>query len=455
MSALLRNSLFLMLSAALTAAIGFAFWGVVAHLYPADRIGLATSLLSALSLISYLALFGFNSTLIRFPAAQDARNTQITVALLGVTVTGALIGAAYLLGLGLISPALEFIRADPLEALAFVAFCVLASVNLLTDAVFIGARVPQYNTLVDGVIQSLGKLAMPVFLVGLGAAGIVTATGIGYLVAVLASLYFMHRKLGFRFDLRAKATRLRESARYSISSYASSLLNLLPLLVLPTVALRTLGPTQAAYYYMAFQIATLLSATSYAIGQSLFSEGAHDPENFRPLLRRSAKIMALVAVPGGAAVAALGKPVLEIFGAGYAANARQLLVVLSLGSVTVAFNAWAANALRIVNRMRSLVVSDIVFTGTVLGLATGLGSRGLIWFGYAWVAGNLAAGSVAAARIPRRTPAHRRTRKRTPRDGLMLETPLGRLDAEPGGMPEQGEAGPHAEPSGGVELGPA
>lgn len=404
-SVLLRNSLFLMLSAALTAAIGFVFWGLVAHLYPASRIGLATSLLSAISLISYLSLFGFNSTLIRFPASGRARNGQISIALVSVAGTGLLIGTAYLLGINLISPQLQFVRQSPFAALAFVAFCALAAVNLLTDSVFIGERMPQYNALVDGIIQSLAKLMMPVFLVTLGTVGIVTATGVGYLVAVVASIYFMYRKLGFRFAFRIKGTRLKESARYSVTSYVSTLLNLLPLLALPTIVLRTLGSEQSAYYFMAFQIATLLSAASYAISQSLFSEGAHDPGNVSALLRRSARIMALIVVPGAVALAVLGKPVLSIFGAGYAQHAQGLLVVLSLGSVAVAFNSWTASALRIVNRMRSLVVSDVVLTATVLGLATGLGSRGLLWVGYAWVAGNLLSGLVAAARIPRHPDA--------------------------------------------------
>jgi O-antigen/teichoic acid export membrane protein len=532
-SFLLRNSLFLMLSAALTAAIGFVFWGLVAHLYPASRIGLATSLLSAISLISYLSLFGFNSTLIRFPAAGRARNGQISIALVSVAGTGLLIGTAYLLGIDLISPQLQFVRQSPFAAFAFVAFCALAAVNLLTDSVFIGERMPQYNALVDGIIQSLAKLMMPVFLVTLGTVGIVTATGVGYLVAVVASIYFMYRKLGFRFVFRIKGTRLKESARYSVTSYVSTLLNLLPLLALPTIVLRTLGSEQSAYYFMAFQIATLLSAASYAISQSLFSEGAHDPGNVSALLRRSARIMALIVVPGAVALAALGKPVLSIFGAGYAQHAQGLLVVLSLGSVAVAFNSWTASALRIVNRMRSLVVSDVVLTVTVLGLAGTLGSRGLLWMGYAWVAGNLLSGLVAAVRIPRHPdavaaeaaeaaarggaePTHalqplarfndlptepmffpwnrpeairfgqrsrttaeipritdadlrssplnlhlsgmqQRPYSRSARSGWTTgsEVPARGLNAEPGGVPQQGRTRPAAEPPGGVELGPA
>ena len=397
---LLQSSMFLLASAGLTAAIGFVFWALVAHLYSTTRIGLATSLLSAISLISYLSLFGFNATLVRYPAAGRARNAQITWTLALVSVAGLVFGSAYLAGLDLISPQLEFVRSDPPVALAFVGFCVLAAVNLLTDSVFIGARMPQYNTLVDGIIQSLVKLMMPVFLVALGAVGILAATGAGYGVAVIASLAFMRRRLKYRFDLHTRGTGLRVTARYSVTSYASALLNLLPLLVLPSIVLRTLGPEQSAYYFMAVQIATLLSAASYAISESLFSEGAHDPANIGNLLRRSAKIMMLIVVPSALIVAAGSGLILDIFGGQYAQHAHGLLVLLSLGSIAVAFNSWASCALRVLVRMRALVISNVVLTVVVLGFAVAFGSRGLLWIGYAWVLGNLLSGLVAAVRIP-------------------------------------------------------
>lgn len=397
---MLQSSMFLMASAGLTAAIGFVFWALVARSYTTSEVGLATSLLSAISLISYLSLFGFNATLIRYPAQGGPRNSQITWTLTVVSGAGLLFGVAYLAGLDLISPQLEFIRRNPLAAVAFVGFCVLAAVNLLTDSVFIGARMPQYNTLVDGVIQSLAKLVMPVFLVALGAVGILAATGAGYAVAVIASIIFMRRRLKFRFDMRTRGTRLRATAKYSATSYASALLNLLPLLVLPSIVLRTLGPDLEAYYFMAFQIATLLSAASYAISESLFSEGAHDPANIAALLRRSAKIMVVVVVPSALVVAAASGLILDIFGAKYAQHAHGLLVLLSLGSIAVAFNSWASCALRVLVRMRALVISNVVLTVVVLGLATAFGSRGLLWIGYAWVIGNFLSGLAAAVRIP-------------------------------------------------------
>ncbi|HZP53370.1 lipopolysaccharide biosynthesis protein, partial [Actinocrinis sp.] len=246
---IVQNSFFMMASMVMTAGLGFLFWGLVARLYSTERVGLATSLISAISLISYLGLLGFNNTVVRFPAAGAARNSQVTVAL-GITGTACcLFGGIYLAALPWISPKLLFVRQDAWFAVTFVLFCGFAGVNLLTDSVFVAARIPQYNLLVDGVIQSLTKLAMPIFLVTLGAAGIVTATGIGYAVAVVASLAAMRWRLKFRPDFRTRGTRLREQARFSLASYLSALLNLVPLLALPSIALQDLGPSGAADYF--------------------------------------------------------------------------------------------------------------------------------------------------------------------------------------------------------------
>jgi O-antigen/teichoic acid export membrane protein len=241
---------------------------------------------------------------------------------------------------------------------------------------------------------------MPVFLVALGTVGIVAATGAGYVVAVIASIVFMRRRLKFRFDLKTRGTRLRATARYSATSYASALLNLLPTLVLPYIVLRDLGPQDEAYFFMAYQISTLLSAASFAISEALFSEGAHDPANIAKLLRRSAKIMAIIVVPSALIVAAGSGLILDIFGSEYAQHAHGLLVLLCLGSIAVAFNSWASSALRVLVRMRALVISNVVMTVGVLGLAAAFGSRGLLWVGYAWVIGNFLSGLAAAVRIP-------------------------------------------------------
>ncbi|MBS2532689.1 lipopolysaccharide biosynthesis protein [Catenulispora sp. NF23] len=397
---MLRNSLFLMASAGLTAGIGFIFWALVAHLYSSTQIGLATTLLSAISLISFLSTFGFGATMIRFPARGAARHRQVSMMLALVAAASFVLGTGYVLAVRMISPDLAFVRDKPVYALVLIVICVFATVNLVTDSVFMAARRAEYNTLVDGFIQSVAKLAIPVFVVGMGAMGIVAASGTGYVVATLASLYFMYRKLDFRFSFRLGGTRIRETAGYSATTQFSSLLNLIPQLALPIITLRWLGPDDVTYYYLGSQVAALLSTGSYAIGDALFSEGAHDPEQLRSLMKRSAAIMTAVMVPGVAAVILVREPLLSLFGSKYPGHAQGLLTILALGALAVAFHTWASSALRITGRMTALLGSNLVYLVATLALALGFAHRGLNWIGWAWALGNLASGLFAVAFVP-------------------------------------------------------
>ncbi|MEY9930859.1 O-antigen/teichoic acid export membrane protein [Catenulispora sp. GP43] len=399
-SKMLRNSLFLMLSAGLTAGIGFIFWALVAHLYSSTQIGLATTLLSAISLISFLSTFGFGATMIRYQAHGAARNRQVSVMLAMVAGASFVLGTGYVLLVKVISPDLSFVHDKPVYAVVLIVICVFATINLVTDSVFMAARRAEYNTLVDGFIQSLSKLVVPASVVGMGAMGIVTASGTGYVVATLASVYFMYRKLDFRFSFGLGGTRIRETAGYSATTHFSSLLNLIPQLALPIITLRWLGPDDVTYYYLGSQIAALLSTGSYAIGNALFSEGAHDPEQLRSLMKRSATIMTAVMIPGVAAVILVREPLLSLFGSKYPGHAQGLLTILALGALAVAFHTWATSALRITGRMKPLLGSNVVYLVATLALALGFAHRGLNWIGWSWALGNLASGVFAVAFVP-------------------------------------------------------
>jgi O-antigen/teichoic acid export membrane protein len=319
---------------------------------------------------------------------------------------GLIFGGVYLLGLPWYGRSLLFVRQSPYMAVAFMVFCAMAAVNQLTDSVFISARIPQYNLLVDGLIQGLSRLMMPIFLVGLGVFGIVGAMGGSYAVAVIASLVLMAWRLGFRLDFRTRGTRLREQASFSIANYLAALLNLAPLLVIPLIALQKLGAASAGYYFIAFQIANLLNAASHSIGEALFSEASYDAARAGELLRRSGLIMVAAIVPGAGIAAAGSGLLLRLFGSGYELGARPLLVVLSVGSLAVAFNTWATCALRVGRRLRPLVLCNVLFAAVTIGFALTFASRGLVWLGWAWGAGNLASGVLAAAFIVRgRAPA--------------------------------------------------
>ncbi|MFI8106668.1 lipopolysaccharide biosynthesis protein [Streptomyces sp. NPDC086023] len=407
---LTRSSFFLMASSLVMATLGFVFWIIVARLYSPAQVGLATTLISATELIAFFSLFGLNSTLIRFLAPDGARNAQITTSVLLVTGAACVLASGYLFGLRWYGRSLSFVRADLLLSAAFVAFCVFAALNQLTDAVFIGARLPQYNLLVDGGVQGLTKITLPLLLVGAGSYGIVAASGGACAAAVLASFFLLWRKAGFRFDVRLRRAPKPAQAGFSAASYAFSALTLVPILVTPLIALHWLGPAAAGYYFVAFQIANLLNTLSDNVGEALLAEVSHDGARFSEMLRRSAVILAAVQIPASVVLVAAAGLVLRLFGTAYADHAQGPLIVLTLGALAVSLRTWASFGLKLAGSLRHLVLSGVVLTAVTVGLAVAWAPRGLLWIGWAWLAGNLASGvygSLALLAARRRMSQHK------------------------------------------------
>ncbi|MEU6403054.1 oligosaccharide flippase family protein [Streptomyces sp. NPDC046985] len=416
-----RSSFFLLVSTVVTAALSFVFWVVVARFYTAAQVGLATSLISATSLLATFSLLGLNNTLIRFPAERQARNAQISQALLLVAGVGCAAGGLYLLGLPWYGAKLAFVRDDWTSAVAFTAFCGCAAASMLVKSIFNAARIPEYNVLIDGLTQGAAKVAVPAVLTGLGVFGIVASAGVGYVVTLGVALLVLWRRLGFRADLRTRGTRLREKFRFSAASHASNLINLAPVLATPLIVLHHLGAAEAGYFFVAFQIAAMLNAVSTAVGEAVFAEVSHQQSKFRELMLRSARIIAVVQVPAAAAVAFGGGLLLHVFGAGYAEHARPLLTVLAVAALPVALNTWACFALKLAQRMGHLITANTVMAVLSIGLSAAFADRGLVWVGYAWAAGNAVAGVYSTAALILGRPSRPKT----------VTTPIAGDDATP------------------------
>jgi D-inositol-3-phosphate glycosyltransferase len=406
---LARNSWFLMASTAATAALGLAFWSAAARLYPVSEIGQATALISAVSLLSYLGLFGLNGSLIRFlPAARDPQR-QVSAVLTLVATASAGFGAAYLGLIPLIASRTESVAHGPWFALLFLVIVIGAAVNQATDSVFIAYRVAEWNPVVDGLIQGVAKLIPLALFVSAGALGLLVSFGLGSVAAAAASLVLIRAKLKLRLRATLRATALSGYLSYSTTSYVSSLFNLAPYLALPLITLSRLGSSDAGYYYVAFQIATLLNAISFAVGESMFAESSHAPEDSARLARSSARLIAWVLVPCVVVIVAAAPLVMSVFGASYESHGTGLLRLLAVGSLAVAGNSWTSFRLKIRGSMRLLVATNVAYFVVACGLALVLAAPlGIVGIGIAWVAANVVSTLIALADHDLPFPATRR-----------------------------------------------
>ncbi len=398
---LVRNSLFIMLSAGATAALGFVFWILVARTYSPSEVGESTTLLSATLLISYLSLLGFNNTFPRFLARSNRPNEEINTVLSVVGGSAIVISVAYVAAIPLISPRLDFVTHSPAYAVAFVALTAANALNLITDSVFIAYRSSHYNLLVDGVVQSSTKLALPLLFVSLGAFGIYLASGLAATVAVLLSVYLMIKRFSFRPKPMISPHVLRELGGYSVGNYAANLFNLVPAFVLPILVLDLQGSAAAGFFYVAFQLANLLNMITYAIMENLLTEGGHGETPIGVLARRSARLQALLIIPTAAVVCLLGPYLLELFGASYRTHATALLISLVASVPAIAFSSWALTLLKVGGHLRGLIGSNAICALVVCGMAAAFVGHGLVWVGVALIVGNVITGAIACVILVR------------------------------------------------------
>jgi O-antigen/teichoic acid export membrane protein len=409
-----RNSLYLLLTSGVQAALGFTFWVVAARFFSTSDVGRASSLISAATLIGFFGLLGLNSTFVRYLPNTPERDGLISAGLLLVGLCSAGMALVYVLLTPLLAPRIAFIAHSLPLAMGFVLFTAAGAINVLTDSVFIAAGKSNYNVLIDGIIAGVTKVALVMVLVGTGAYGIFCATSGGFVAATLASLVITAIVLRWRPSLKNASRTLKPVLRFSGANYAGNVLNLLPILIVPLIVLDRIGAAAAAYFFVSFQLASLLYSTVYSVEQAFLAEGASIGTVGRALMRRSFGVLMALCIPAFILVLFLGHQLLMAFGAQYGDHAEGCLIRLTAAVFPIALNNWLLTVLRLSNRLKAVVFSNAVYACTVCGLAWVLAPHGLSAIAVAWpigaCAGTLVAAVAAIGAVSRRPPPrHRRS----------------------------------------------
>ncbi len=385
---LLQNSLYLILNYGAMAGFGFFFWLACSHLFTPEEVGIATTLISAMTLITYISLLGFNYTFIYTLPNSVNRDREINSGLTLSLFMAIFVATLYVVFVPYLAPDLRLINENIFYAILFVLMVTTASLNLLIDSVYVAYRAAKYNFFIDGIIMSAVKLALPFALLGLGAFGIFSSAGGATVVAFLLSIYFLARNFNYSPRFYIHFPTIKKLFTYSFSNYISHILNIAPTLVLPLIVIDYQGAAAAGYFYVAFMIATLLYAVSYSVCQALFAEGSYAEEEFSLLIKKTLAVFAALLIPGTIVLYFLANFGLSIFGATYANEATNLLQIFGLASIPVALFTLTTVLLRINEQIKGLIFINIVYFISISGLAYHWGDLDLEWIGYAWLIGN-------------------------------------------------------------------
>jgi O-antigen/teichoic acid export membrane protein len=264
---------------------------------------------------------------------------------------------------------------------------VFGPINLITDSIFIGLRQARFNAIVDGGIGGAVKIVAALLVAGAGAYGLFVASAIGYAAAALASLVLLVAVNRFRPSLRGARDVLRPLMRFSAANYAGSLLTLLPTFLIPLIVLDRIGVHASAYYYVAFQMVSLLFAGVFAVEQAFLSEGSHEEVELRAVMRRSWRLLVLFCLPATVVLALGARWLLLLFGQDYSTHGTDVLIVLATAALPFGAFNWLLTVLRLIGRLGFIVAGNLIYALLTCGLAWALAPRGLVALSVAWPVG--------------------------------------------------------------------
>jgi O-antigen/teichoic acid export membrane protein len=385
---LYRNSIYLMLSTAVMAFFGFFFWIICARLFNPEQVGIATTLISVMTLISTFSILGLGNSLIKYLPTSNKKNEAISTSLTLVSVISIFISIIYLIFLNTFTPKLLFLRENPIYSILFILFIVVSSLNIIFENIFIAHRSSIY-VLFKNTIFSIIKLVAPFTLVTLGAYGIFISFGLALFLAFIFSLIILMVNFNYKFKPLITQSIVNEMAKFSLGNYIAGFTGMLPFMVLPILILNTMGAKLSAYFYMDMMIANFLYIIPLAVSQSLFAEGSYSEIKLKIHLRKAIRMISIILVPGIIAILLFGNYFLSAFGKNYSKEGFTLLAILALSGIFISTNYIGNSILYIKHRLKAIFLVNFIGTIIILFLSTTLIHQKLLGIGIAWIIGQV------------------------------------------------------------------
>jgi O-antigen/teichoic acid export membrane protein len=385
---LYSNASYLLASFVTSALLGFAFWIVVARFYSPEDVGLASAVITAVGLVASFSHLGLGMGLIKFlsHSSKNANSMINTVFTIG-TLTSIAATLIFIAGLSFWSPALLFIRENPVYLAAFVIFTIVATLLTLTGQTFIAERRAGF-ALAQGLTHNLLKLALVILLAAFfHSFGIFASWGISLCVVLLLCFFLFLPRVhpGYHIIFTVNKEAVNDMLHFSFANYIGGLFWSGPSLILPIMVVNLLGAEPNAYFYIAWTVASVFTTIPSAISASLFAEGSYDEGKLGLNIRRTLKMVFLVLIPLVVLILVVADKVLLAFGGYYSANATTLLRILAISALPLAINVVYLDVKRVQGKLKVIVGLTASVVAVTIGLTylllprMGINGAGIAW----------------------------------------------------------------------------
>jgi O-antigen/teichoic acid export membrane protein len=374
----------------ITSALGFAYWGLAARMFPAEAVGVAAALLSAMILLASLSVLGLE-TLLLGELRRDPRAARslFSSAALGAATTSAVVGLSLALILPYISTELGRVRESIGGVALFATGVCVTALSLVLDNALVGLLRGGLQ-LLRNAVQAVGKLGL-LAVAGLALAAESETVIVGaWVIATLASLGVaaaLPRLLAPSDEgWRPRWSVLLEVKGTALRHHALNVVIQAPFLLMPLVAAVQVSAVVAGYFYAAFMTATFLFILPLSLTTALYALSNPERTIVTTTLRHTFGFSVVIATLGAGTLVLCAPFILRMFGAAYEDGATSSLRVLALA----VFPLIVKNHYVTINRVRRRMGRTALFF-TVMGAieiaaaSIGAAMNGLLGLSVAWV----------------------------------------------------------------------
>jgi phenylacetate-CoA ligase len=387
---LISNAASLVGTSAVSLPLGFAYWWIAAHEYPAAAVGIASAAVSAMLLLATVGVLGFGTLLIgevarrRFdPAAL------VTTALTVVGGFGFVLGLVFALVASRASTHLSSLG-DGAFPVVFAAGVGLAAAAQVLDEALIGALrggVQFTRNVVFGWAKLI-VLAALTFVVATRSGLLIYATWlVGFVISFAAVAAVLIRDERpprlWQFDWGALKS-LRRAAGWH---HALNLGLAGPQFALPLLATTIVSPQAGAYFFTAWIIGMAPSVVPGSLTTALYAVSAAEPAILGQRVRQSLRYSFVTLLTLGTVLFVAGPFILGFFGEDYRREATTPLRIIVVAGFPLLVRSHFTAISRAVNRL-GRAVAFVAFTGTleVVAAAAGAAAGGIDGLALGWAA---------------------------------------------------------------------
>ena len=354
------GSVSLMGSTIVTSVGGFFFWLVVARTFSPTEMGHATAIVSSVTVLSVLGVFGLGTMLVGQLAQDRTRIDPLLPAALGVSavLSAALATCFALVVASLPNMGLHHVFGThwPTYVL-FIVGVAVSSWALVLDQASLGVTggYVQMTRMMRNTV--LVALRIPgVFLLALLLGRTSDTVLIVWASTVVLSVAITARPLRRRGvpSMRLRSPRhlrglVTQIAHYNTLNMAISI----PRLAMPVVVAAFAPGKSTAVFYVSWMLVGFLYLVPTHLSTTLFAVSTRDPETLRRKVRFTLSVSAIAGCIGMPLLALLAHPVLSIFRPEYADFGATTLAILTLAYVPIVIKQHYAAISRVRDRVRT------------------------------------------------------------------------------------------------------